>query len=292
MILELLTITIYGVLLLINNFLSIIIIKHNNKKALGFQTLFDRLINKTLIAALILSYEFSTISYIQIFPVPLSPIYSKIIFYINNFLHNHIIIWVISIISFKYLAIFHPSWVDFESEDRIIARNFQVTNLTVLAVLYSFEQIFFSNVAEETTVYNLLSGNTSESGKKGGLTGLSKFLLMTLISVFCYTQFKIERKFSRQVNDLVVQELDNSYINKKVLRICLVLSVLIVSFNIYTVPIIVFSNEFILLVTGVMLFVLHMILPHLLFIWKSSETLKTSFMKSLRRILYCNFQGE
>ena len=276
------------ILVLVNNLASIIIIKHNNRKALGLQTLFDRLTNKVLITAMIFAYEFLFLGYMEIFPIPLSSSYAKICFYMNNFLYNHLLIWVISIIAFKYLTVFHPTWVDFESEDTKIARNFQVSNLAILAIIYSLEQNFLSNV-EETTVYILLSGNSSQSGKTGQ-PNLTKCLLVTLIIAFCYTQFKIERKLSSQVNDMIVQQLNESYLNKTVLRIGLIISVLIASFTLYTVPTVELSNELHTLGTGVMLFILHFVLPQLLFIWKSNETLKKFAIDYLRRIICCKCQ--
>ena len=288
MIFQIIAVAMMTILVLVNNLASIIIIKHNNRKALGLQTLFDRLTNKVLITAMIFAYEFSFLGYMVIFSIPLSSSYAKICFYMNNFLYNHLLIWVISIIAFKYLTVFHPTWVDFESEDTKIARNFQVSNLAILAVIYSLEHNFLSNV-EETTTYILLSGNTSQSGKKG-LPNLTKSLLVTLIIAFCYTQFKIERKLSSQVNDIVVQQLNDSDGNKTVLRIGLILSVLIASITLYTVPTLEFSNELHTLGTWVMLFILHLVLPQILFIWKSNETLKKFAIKYLRRIICCKGQ--
>ena len=285
MFLQIIAISLFSILVLVNNFASILIIKHNNKKSLGLQTLFDRLTNKVLATAMLLAYEFSFLVYFQVFPIPLSSMYSKIFFYTQNFLYNHLLIWVISIMAFKYLAIFRPSWVDFESEDTKIARNFQVSNLAILTALYSVDQNFLSNV-EETTTYILLSGNTSKSGKKG-LTKLTKALLLTLIVVFCYTELKIERKLLNLADGIL-----NLSIDKKVLRISFALGVIIASFTIYAVPKVELSNEIHTLTTGVMLFILHLILPHLLFLWKSNETLKTHVFNSLTRVICCKFQAE
>ena len=130
----------------VNYFTTFAIITYNNKKSTGYQTLFDKLMSRTLISTSILMLLYSTSIYFQTFPIPLTPFYAKILHYHLLFIFHHTLLWLMVVFVYKYLHIFHAPLVEFESADLIIAKKTHFHLLVVLFVLFGIDQGYLSDV--------------------------------------------------------------------------------------------------------------------------------------------------
>ena len=274
MIINILSILCLSILIAINNFATYIIITYYNKKPLGNQTLFDKMISRTAFLASIEIYNISILVYCSANLGNFTPSVTAVIIYASNYFSNIVAFWLNSVIVFKYLCIFHPNLVEFEKSDNEIVMSFQILVAFIISILSAIDYGFFSKI-EETSAYQLLSGIQSEQYKKGQ-PKLTTILFITYFSMFIFTHYKIEKR-GWGLN------IDSKYI----LRISSFLLLLFVPATLFIVLKMNMDASHQTFIIGVTAIIMFLVIPQLLFTWKSNNEMKMYAYQCVKKLMFC-----
>ena len=271
---NILSILILSLLIAINNIATYIIITYYNKKPLGNQTLFDKMISKTVLFASIEIYNISVLVYLSSNWANFTPFIAAVMVYVSNYFSNILGFWLNSVMVFKYLCIFHPILVDFEKSDDEIMMLFQVLVVFIISVLSAIDYGFFTKI-EDTSPYQLLSGIQSDENKKGQ-PKLTTFLIIAYVLMFVFTHYKIEKRGWGLNND-----------TKYILRISSFLTLLFVPATFYIVLNLNIGASLQTFIVGVSMIIMLLVIPQLLFIRKSNIEMKIYAYQCVKKIIFC-----
>ena len=271
-----------AIVIFINNFISIIIIGYNSNKPLGYQTLFDKLIERLLIMNAIIPYLKSIIHYCCAFSITFDYWIAFLICCINNYCVSLLIAWFFAVIVFKNFYIFHPSLVDFEMSDQKIVQKIQYFIFISITIFSGIDYTFITDM-KNMMLYKLLTGKETSSDS-GGVTKLNQIFVFFLIMAFTYTQIRIKKEGINLENNR-----DNKDFKKNLklagifVLVALIMRILV--FNVVEV-----SDSTKVLYGSFLMMVICHVLPLFIFIVRSSDGMKggikVSAMKFFSRIFY------
>ena len=253
---------------------SILINKYINSKPIGFQTLLDKLTIKLLNSMILFVFVVAFQSSLALFFVSFPPRVAQILFYGQSFVCNYYYAWYVAVICIKYLSIFHSSLVEFELTDSQVSNRINIFIICIICFLIGIEQGTVSDY-QDFTVYQLMSGQFSNDGKKGtGMTKVTLILQVLDISFAIFTYSRIEKHFHK---DLMSQEnqCQNETKNEiKIARIAFVLTIMFIPFCLFLFTKIDLSNNYSSSLTGTIVTFLYAVLPPLLYIHRSNDQMK------------------
>ena len=282
MIPEAVAIAILAIAILTNNMLCWLIVSYIDKKPTGLQTLLDKLTIRLIISNVSSCYALSTVTYLSVFPITLHPWIAKGLFLCQSFGMCIMMSWFITVICVKYICIFHPIILEeCGYTDSEIAKYISIALITGLSAGLGLEVGLIDEI-EKFTMYQVLMSETivDENIKKKGMTKISMILYVLSFISISFTNFRIEQKGLNQ------EEFINSKQNEKQNKwkwrlgaLFVILSILAIFMVLHKIKLSDSVNKF---VNSLFLMTIVFILPPLIYIFKSNESLRKHAFECIR----------
>ena len=251
------------IVIFINNFVMIIIIRYNRSKPLGYQTMFDKSMARLLLMNAIIPYLKFISHYCCIFFITFDDWTASLFCYINNYCVNILIAWFLVVIVFNL--------VDFEISDQKITQKNQFFNIISITIFSGIDYTFITDI-KNLILYQLLTGMEFSQDLEA-FPKLNRICGFLLLMTFIYTQIRIKKE---QMNSEDKMENKEFKKNLKCVGIFVLLALIM---QILVINIIGISNSAKVLYGSFLMVAIIHVLPLFIFIMRSSNGMKVFAIK-------------